>query len=170
MKKQKGMKYRSNLPDELENSLRQRVGMGGTFPVPEGYFESFNERLKSRMSESTDRKPHSHKQIYLLGGFAAAAAVLVGVLFLSQPTVNTIKVNDNQDYTYHDHLAESYYSYLVYTTSERNLINTIDSGNPSRNPIIPFERSNSNENLDPGEIVDYLYYNNGNVYSIMDWQ
>ncbi|NLH52192.1 MAG: hypothetical protein GX459_05020 [Bacteroidales bacterium] len=164
------MKNGSNLPDQLENSLRQRVGMGGTFPVPEGYFESFNERLKSSLSKSTLRKPHSQKQIYLLGGFAAAAAVLVGVLFLSYPTVNTIKVNGSHDYTYHDHLAESYYSYLVYTTSERNLINTIDSGNPSGNPIIPFKRSNSNENLDPEEIVDYLYYNNGSVYSIMDWQ
>lgn len=170
MKKQKGMKHGSNLPEQLENSLRQRVGTGGTFPLPEGYFESLNERLKSRLSKSTVRKPHSRKQVYLLSGFAAAAAVIMGVLFLAQPTLNTTKVNGRYDYSSIDHLAESNYFYHVYTTFERNLLYSSDSGNLSRNLNIPFEWSNSNENLDPEDIIDYLYYDNGNVYSIMDWQ
>ena len=164
------MKHNKNISEQAEDSLRQRVGTGGTFPVPGGYFDSFNQRLKSRLPLTAPSGHHNKRRIFIAGGIAAAAAVLVGILFISRFIVTTPAGNGSATYTIHDFLFEPYVSYLVYYTSERTLLQNNDSGNLVQDSVsLPTEWTNVNEKLDPEAVIDYLYYN-GNVYSIMDGQ
>ncbi len=170
MNRQKGMKHNKNISDQAEASLRQRVGTGGTFPVPEGYFDDFNHRLKSRLPLASHSLPHKKRRLFSGGGIAAAAAVLASIFFISTPVVKNPSGNGSATYTIHDFLVEPYVSYLVYTTSERTLLQNNDSSKLMQDSVnLPAEWTNFNEKLDPEAVIDYLYYN-GNVYSIMDGQ
>lgn len=166
------MKHNSNISGQPDDSLRQKAGTGGNFPVPEGYFGSFNERLKNRLLEGGRSKPSNYRYIYITGGIAAAAAVLAVFFFLSRPAVNAPASNGSPTYSVHDFLAEPYITHLVYTTSERNLLNNSNDSLTYLNnrDSLSSNWANNKEKLDPDAVLDYLYYNNGNVYSIIDWQ
>lgn len=166
-----GMKNKLNTLGYPDERLRNQIGTGGDFPVPEGYFESFNERLKQRLQTPKIKTRPSYRPYYLFGGITAVAAALALAFFLFKPTVKQPVSNGSISLGVNDYLSEPYITYLVYTTSERNFLQGAATDSLSKTPD-PFtsEWTDSRENLDPDAVFEYLYYNNGNVYSIMEWQ
>lgn len=61
-----------------ENKLRQHIGMNEPFKVPEGYFDSFADRLQSRIEQLPQAKMQT-KHVHLVpkAWFAAAASIVV---------------------------------------------------------------------------------------------
>lgn len=165
------MKNKLNTPGNFEERLRNQIGTGGDFPVPEGYFESFNDRLKQRLQTPKIETRPSSRPYYLIGGITAVAAALALAFFLFKPSVQQPATNGSNSLGVNDYLTEPYITYLVYTTSERNLLHGSSSDSLTKtSEQFPSEWTDSKENLDPDAVFEYLYYNNGNVYSIMEWQ
>jgi len=61
-----------------ENKLRQHIGKNEPFKVPEGYFESFADRLQDRIAHMPQaQKPTKHVRFIPKAWFAAAASVVI---------------------------------------------------------------------------------------------
>lgn len=165
------MKNKLNIPGNPEERLRNQIGTGGNFPVPEGYFESFNERLKQRLQTPKIEPRPSYRSYYFIGGIVSVAAAFALAFFLFKPTVKPPASNGSISLGVNDFLTEPYIIYLVYTTSERNFLQGAATDSLSKtSEYITSEWADTIENLDPDAVFEYLYYNNGNVYSIMEWQ
>jgi len=62
-----------------ENKLRQHIGMNEPFKVPEGYFDSFADRLQSRIAAEMPQAQKPTRRVHLVpkAWFAAAASIVV---------------------------------------------------------------------------------------------
>lgn len=63
-----------------ENKLRQHIGKNEPFKVPEGYFDSFADRLQARIDQLPQvAKPTATKRVRLVpkAWFAAAASIVI---------------------------------------------------------------------------------------------
>ena len=168
------MKNKGYIPNRSEVDLIDKIGKGGEFPVPEGYFETFNERIQKRITVAVIKSPQRlmrAQQIYLWGGIVSAAAVLVGVFLLYVPAIRIPQSFNKTIVATQDYLSDSYLNFYVYTTAERNLIqlSNSDSVYPKSNSI-QTEGSDFSETLDPDAVMDYLFFNNSNEYSIIEGQ
>ncbi|MGC8866298.1 MAG: hypothetical protein ACP5O2_11330 [Bacteroidales bacterium] len=166
------MKNKLNIKASSEDNLRDLVGTGGEFPVPDGYFEGFNERLRARLQVQRELARPRSKSFQLIFAITSAAAAVTLAFFLFKSVNQPPASKDSNKWVVNDYTEESYITYLVYTTAEQNLFqpdSAFDSlsNNDHR---LTHERAQSKENLDPEEVIEYLFYNNGNVYTIMDWK
>lgn len=62
-----------------ENKLRQHVGTKDPFKVPEGYFDTFADRLQSRIDQMPKAEKKPTKRVHLVpkAWFAAAASIVI---------------------------------------------------------------------------------------------
>lgn len=62
----------------IEDKLKQHIGKGEPFRVPEGYFDSFAERLQARIDQMPKvEKPTRRFQLVPKAWFAAAASIVI---------------------------------------------------------------------------------------------
>ena len=90
-----------------EKILHDLKGQPTPFRVPEGYFETFNERLAEQLPQM--QKPKTVRLIPRLWRYAAAAIVLIGIgvaLFTNKYDIGNIAQNDEmaQEEYYNDAL------------------------------------------------------------------
>ena len=119
-----------------ENKLRQYIGKNEPFKVPEGYFDSFADRLQSRIAElpQAQNKPTKHVHLVLKAWFAAAASIVivasVGLSIMiprwnadktevATPVSNEIVSATNNDITFGE---EAFYDELDYAMIDNNEI------------------------------------------------
>lgn len=62
-----------------ESKLRQHVGTNEPFKVPEGYFDTFADRLQARIDllPQAEKKPTKHVRLVPRAWFAAAASIVI---------------------------------------------------------------------------------------------
>ena len=76
--------------------IRELEGQRNPFLLPEGYFETFNERLAQRLPQQA-QKPKTVRLIPRLWRYAAAALVVFGVgigLYINRNSLTTLAYND----------------------------------------------------------------------------
>lgn len=63
----------------IEDKLRQHVGTKDPFKVPEGYFDTFADRLQSRIDQmpKAEKKPTKRVRLVPKAWFAAAASIVI---------------------------------------------------------------------------------------------
>lgn len=62
----------------IEDKLKQHIGMNEPFKVPEGYFDSFADRLQARIDQMPKvEKPARRFQLVPKAWFAAAASIVI---------------------------------------------------------------------------------------------
>jgi len=128
----------NNSEIEKEAALKR---METGFNVPEGYFETFGERLKLRM-EQEQRPRHSKTVLHYLKpvmGLAAGLAILLSV-YLHYPTnvstegISQVKIGDTLDPNDPSDQFLSNYASVISEGQFISAINEMDQYDPSKMP------------------------------------
>jgi hypothetical protein len=143
------MDNKRKIPDLQHGSLKKQP-----FTVPEGYFESFSDRLQARIREEKNAPAHVRR----IGSFTrfrvAMAAAIIGVALISYSVLRFAVFNNGPSDQNDMALAEEYYL----TEDDYSLMKYLESGG---------QEMDDNEAF-ANQAIDYLASNNVDMILLLE--